>query len=230
MATSVSEKPWSDYKESDYTPEQWHNACLIHQHEGAPTSKSQCKLPVKTPDGTLNRAGVHAAAAALAGARGGVDASDEEKRKAKKSLFRLYSELGEKPTDSLKQSGIDALAHYGIKGMKWGVRRSRSQIDAEPASEEAARTISTRARTKAAKGSTHMLTNKELQDAITRMNLERQYTQLTTPPKSRGRQFVGKMLGQVAQQEVSALTRGQQGYITKQVSTQIKKQRASTAS
>lgn len=110
----ISEKPWSDYTEADYTLEQWHNACLIHQHEGPPTSKSQCKLPVKTPNGALNRNGVHAAAAALAGARAPLKASAEEKVKAAAALRRYYSQLGETPPGSLAQSAIDdILAQYG---------------------------------------------------------------------------------------------------------------------
>jgi len=104
----VSEKPWSDYTESDYSIEQWHAACLVHLHDGPPTSKSQCKLPVKTPNGALNRNGVHAAAAALAGARSPLKAPPEQKAKAASALRRYYSQLGETPPDSLKQS---ALAH-----------------------------------------------------------------------------------------------------------------------
>lgn len=103
----ISEKPWSDYTKADYTIEQWHAACLIHQHQGPPTSKSQCKLPVKTPGGALNRNGVHAAAAALAGARGGVQASSEEKAKAASALRGYYKQLGETPPDSLAQSNIN---------------------------------------------------------------------------------------------------------------------------
>lgn len=122
----VSEKPWSDYTAADYSPEQWHAACLIHQHDGAPTSKGQCKLPVRTPTGTVNRNGVHAAAAALAGARGGVDASDAEKAAAAKALLGLYAKLDEEPPVSLKHSFMDSfLAHVGVKGMKWGVHRKR---------------------------------------------------------------------------------------------------------
>src|SRR5207237_2180777 len=124
----VSEKPWSDYTSADYTIEQWHAACLIHQHEGAPTSKGQCKLPVKTPNGAVNRNGVQAAAAALAGARGGMNASPEEKATAAKALLRYYSQLNMKPPPSLMSFAhfdLDAfLAHHGIRGMKWGVRRS----------------------------------------------------------------------------------------------------------
>ena len=98
----VSNKPWSQFKESDYTLEQWHRACLIHLHEGPPTAKAQCKMPVREPDGTLNRNGVHAAAAALAGARGGVKAPREQKRKAARTLVRLYRrELKEDPPESI---------------------------------------------------------------------------------------------------------------------------------
>jgi hypothetical protein len=102
----VSEKPWSDYTKSDYTIEQWHAACLIHLHDGPPTSKSECKLPVKTPSGALNRNGVHAAAAALAGARSPLKAPPEQKTKAANALRRYYSQLGETPPDSLKQSAL----------------------------------------------------------------------------------------------------------------------------
>lgn len=100
----ISEQAWSNYTKADYTLEQWHAACLIHIHDGPPTSKSQCKLPVKTPDGALNRNGVHAAAAALAGARGGLKGvSDQERTKAANALKRYYSQLDEEPPDSLAQ-------------------------------------------------------------------------------------------------------------------------------
>lgn len=127
----ISMRPWSEYSSADYTPEQWHRACLIHQHQGAPTSKNQCKLPVRTPNGAINRNGVRAAAAALAGARGGVDASDAEKASARTALVRLYSELDEDPPPGLAKhsdmSEDEYLMHVGIKGMKWGVRKDRSR-------------------------------------------------------------------------------------------------------
>lgn len=103
MAEKISNKPWGSFKESDYTLEQWHRACLIHLHDGTPTAKSQCKLPVREPDGTLNRNGVHAAAAALAGARGGIKAPLNDKRKAARKLISLYRTLEEEPPDSIKK-------------------------------------------------------------------------------------------------------------------------------
>jgi len=131
----ISEDPWSNYTKADYTVEQWHAACLIHLHDGAPTSKSECKLPVKTPNGTLNRNGVHAAAAALAGARGGLKGvSADQKQKAANALKRYYAQLDEEAPTSLAQhttidfrvkpgSPSDILEHHGVKGMRWGVRK-----------------------------------------------------------------------------------------------------------
>lgn len=116
--THISEEAWTKWTKADYTLEQWHNACIIHLHDGAPTSKSQCKVPVKTPTGVLNRAGIHAAAGALAGARGGVKGvSADQKTKAENALKRYYVQLGETPPDSL--------SHHGVKGMHWGVRNER---------------------------------------------------------------------------------------------------------
>lgn len=142
---TVSNKPWSDFKQSDYTLEQWYAACLVHLGQGPPTSKSDCKLPVREPDGTLNRNGVHAAAGALAGARGGVDLPPEARAAAIKKIISLYASMGEAAPESmtgvmhadvesfLASFGITApsevdkfLAHFGIKGMKWGVHRDPS--------------------------------------------------------------------------------------------------------
>lgn len=101
-ADAISTRPWGAISEADYTLAEWHRACLIHLHEGPPTAKSQCKLPVREPDGTLNRNGIHAAAAALAGARGGVQAPPEQKRRAARALLRLYRTLDEEPPASLR--------------------------------------------------------------------------------------------------------------------------------
>ncbi len=100
---AVSDKPWSRFSESDYDEEQWYEACLIKPPKSEYTAKAQCKLPVREPNGMLNRNGVHAAAAALAGARGGVKGTPEEKRKAARALLRLYRELGEEPPESIKR-------------------------------------------------------------------------------------------------------------------------------
>lgn len=97
---AVSDKPWSDFAESDYTDAQYKAACLIVLGDGS--TKADCKLPIQEPDGTLNRKGVHAAAGALAGGRGGVDAPMAAKVAAAKTLLGIYRDsLKEDPPASL---------------------------------------------------------------------------------------------------------------------------------
>ncbi len=101
----ISDKPWGSISESDYKDaEAFCKACLIDMNEaGKPKVKEQCKLPVMEPGGMMNRNAVHAAAAALAGARGGVDVPLSEKRKAARKLLALYQELKEEPPESIKK-------------------------------------------------------------------------------------------------------------------------------
>lgn len=101
----ISDRPWGDVSESDYKDAAaFCAACLIDLNEpGKEKVKGNCKLPYKEPGGAVNRNGVHAAAAALAGARGGVQAPADVKRTAARKLLRLYSELDEEPPESLRR-------------------------------------------------------------------------------------------------------------------------------
>jgi len=76
--------------------------------DGKPTfAHSKAKLPVAEFSGgsiTINRNGVHAAAAALAGGRGGVDLPTADMAAAKRRLRGLYRKLKEDAPDSLKES------------------------------------------------------------------------------------------------------------------------------
>jgi hypothetical protein len=69
----------------------------------------------------------------------------------------------------------DNLAHYGVKGMKWGRRKSDSSSSSQtsrrgPVSEDAANARRIAAKVK--KTGTKSLSNKEIQELSTRMNLE----------------------------------------------------------
>ena len=103
---TVSASPWSDFTPADYTPAQWHKACLIHDHPTgqAVDGKESCKLPCREPDGTLNKNGVHAAAGALAGARSDLQATPAQKAKAAAALRGLYKTIGDDPPESLQES------------------------------------------------------------------------------------------------------------------------------
>ncbi len=76
--------------------------------DGNPTfAYTKCKLPVAEFSGgaiTINRNGVHAAAAAMAGGRGGADLPSDAAAAAKRKLRGLYRKLKETAPDSLKES------------------------------------------------------------------------------------------------------------------------------
>lgn len=110
------------------------------------------------------------------------------------------------------------LEHYGIPGMKWGRRRSQEQLaearevtvtvkdgkgvvktsggKERPASGDA---ITAKSHRQVAKASTtDALSNKELQELVTRMNLEQQYARLAGPQQrgmvGRGAAFLSRHL------------------------------------
>jgi hypothetical protein len=111
----------------------------------------------------------------------------------------------------------DFLAHFGVKGMKWGKTRERGSNgrvagDPHPTSPEPVTVrvqggnistaggrgadahldaINARVTKQRIAGSgLNTISNKELQDYITRVNLEQNYTRLSPQHASRGKQFV----------------------------------------
>lgn len=105
----ISERPWSEIAESDYADAvDFCEACLINLNDGPKRewTKANCKLPVYEPKKLgrrLNRNAVIAAAAALAGARGGVTAPPEAKKQAARALVRLYRQIQLDPPESLRK-------------------------------------------------------------------------------------------------------------------------------
>lgn len=111
-AGSIDEGKW-DGSAENYTPEQWKAACILHLSNSP--IKTDHKLPIKTPTGTLSRAGVHAAASRF----GSVDAPAAAKASAKASLRSAYKQLGEDVPDSLTASAavIDHIAELVASGV-----------------------------------------------------------------------------------------------------------------
>jgi hypothetical protein len=101
---AIDEGAWDGAASNYSDTAHYCSACLIDLNTaGEDKTQANCKLPVKTPSGATNRNAVHAAAAALAGGRGGVNAPPADKKKAARALMRLYGELKEDPPDSLKR-------------------------------------------------------------------------------------------------------------------------------
>lgn len=104
----------------------------------------------------------------------------------------------------MNQRTIDEfISHYGVKGMRWGVRRKggvSKGTGVKPVSGDALRTK--KIKDKAKKHGTSSVSNKELRVAIERMNLEQQYSRLSAPPKSTGRKFVEGLLTELGKNKV----------------------------
>lgn len=84
---------------------------------------------------------------------------------------------------NLEAGSAFVLEHYGVKGQKWGVRKSRT------ANIKRAGT----ARTRFSK-SPNRLTTRELTNRIKRMETEKRYNQLNRRDLSEGQQFVKDVL------------------------------------
>jgi RimJ/RimL family protein N-acetyltransferase len=89
----------------------------------------------------------------------------------------------------------DVLAHFGVKGMKWGHRKAQV-----PASKDAQASLDIRA--KAKKGKPRALTNAELRMAIDRMNLEQQFKRLAVNERPPVQRWVASTLLEIGKREV----------------------------
>lgn len=102
------------------------------------------------------------------------------------------------------------LCHYGVKGMKWGIRRyqnkdgtltdagKRRQTKKESKEQKRTQKNETKKQTSSKKKkSASEMTDSELQDTIRRMELEKRYRDLVRdaqPKKTKGQQFVENVL------------------------------------
>lgn len=85
----------------------------------------------------------------------------------------------------------NVLAHYGVRGMKWGVRRKGG-------------TPKTGDKTTYKKPPKN-LSEAELKRRIQRMQLEKTYKDLNSPPPTRGKQYTNQLLESSGKQVVGAI-------------------------
>lgn len=99
----------------------------------------------------------------------------------------------------------DELYHYGVPGMKWGVRRDRRSNSFKRTVSKKAKAAKIRFQNTTGSRSSNALkayrkkdinkmSNKDLQTAINRMNLERQYRNLTKRDYMAGNKVVKNIL------------------------------------
>lgn len=136
----------------------------------------------------------------------------------------------------------DVLAHYGVKGMKWGVRKKRPLPSGPadviiranpgkkvktsggerhgPAKDAVDAAIS---RQKARKSSVDSLSNTELRALVQRMQLEQQYSQLKVNRQNPAQKFVVNLLASVGKQQAQSAANQ---YASQQVAKMLAKKAA----
>lgn len=134
------------------------------------------------------------------------------------------------------------LAHHGVKGMKWGVRKSTSSggsSSSESTSPKGRKSTEAEGVPKGSRASDgrikkgeagkiirpaqkHSLSDEELRQAINRINMERQYAQLTHKPGKgdAAKKFVTDMLVDIGKQQAKTILTS---VATKQVNKQLEK-------
>lgn len=106
----------------------------------------------------------------------------------------------------------EVLAHFGVKGMKWGVRKRRNESDRKKTFNKG----------KEEKKSFRDLSDEELRAVVNRMNLEQQYVRLSSGSSGRsgsrssrmitaGAAFVGGLALNIARQQIQNQANAQIG-------------------
>ena len=87
------------------------------------------------------------------------------------------------------------LAHYGILGMKWGVRRTEAQLARARGKKKTSDDDASDDYKKAHdKKSVKSMSDKELRDRLNRLQMEQQYSKLNPSTVSKGREVASKVL------------------------------------
>lgn len=112
------------------------------------------------------------------------------------------------PIDKVKVTKL--LEHYGVKGMRWGVSRSKSKTGRSAESKKVSSLRGKRA---------GQLSNKELKQVNERLSLESQYKSATKSHASKGKKAVGDILSNAAKTIATALLVSEGSKLAKQVIT-----------
>lgn len=137
----------------------------------------------------------------------------------------------------------DFLAHYGVKGMKWGVRKSTSSggsSSSDSASPKGRKSTDAEGAPKGSRArdgrikkgevgkaiarpqNKHSMSDEELRQAINRINMERQFAQLTHKP-SKGdaaKKYIADLLVDIGKQQAKTILNS---VVTNQVNKQLEK-------
>lgn len=113
------------------------------------------------------------------------------------------------------------LFHYGVLGMKWGVRRTPAQLArarGDRTSTSSAKTNKSSSKTSSSSKKASEMTEDELKSKIQRLELEKRYSDLmkstAPPPKStKGKDFVLRVLEKSGENIATQLTTAVMGKV-----------------
>ena len=86
------------------------------------------------------------------------------------------------------------LYHYGILGMKWGVRRTPEQLARARGKKMSSEEVSDDYKKAHSKKSVKSMSDKELRERLNRLQMEEQYSRLNPTNISKGKQVANKVI------------------------------------
>lgn len=114
----------------------------------------------------------------------------------------------------------NVLTHYGILGMKWGVRRTPAQLArARGKTKESSVDSKVKESRKADSKNRRTLSDTELKQKIERLKMEKQFKDLTDEDVSPGKKMASDILKSAGTKVLSAAAAGAAAYAVKAVMT-----------
>lgn len=115
------------------------------------------------------------------------------------------------------------LEHVGVKGMRWGIRKATTRGSTPPSNRKPVSEKADKPKAKPKpKSAAKSMTDAQLREAIQRLQMERQYQQLTTPEKNKS--VIKEVLANSGKQvAMNVLTQVGSAYIQKAVGVQLNK-------
>lgn len=96
----------------------------------------------------------------------------------------------------MSDATTDILEHFGVKGMKWGVRRPRGKNGR----------VGSTQKTKFQK-SPSRLSDAELAKRVKRLEMEKKYNELNETPKSEGKKMASRIVRTVGEETITKITK-----------------------